>query len=431
VGKEFEYILDECIAHIRSGEADVDSCLNKYPKYASQLRPLLEIAVLLYREPQPQPRPEAVSRGEQILLQKVAGKRSGKAVDKGLTAGIGTNLSVAKKVIRGAWVPSMRWRLRWVGIVAGIIAFTLIGYGVFAASNHSLPGDFLYPLKTARERIQLILTTSEEEKGEFHIILAERRMQEITELSRSGRGDEVAELIPIVGKHLEEVRQALVSTGDPRDSEELKTKLEDSAGRGLTELEGALREANDDIRPMLSEALQVSGESYGTVIEDAIASTPLAAVIGDMGTIQVIITDPPPPEEIDSAVVDVETIEVHLAAGPDSRWIVIISEPPSFDLMELIEGKEMNIGNQKVDTGIYTQVRMNIAGATVTVDGIEHEVSIPSGTLKLVRPFRVKRDETTMIILDFDGKGSIHVTGSGEYMLKPVVNLFISEQQGE
>jgi hypothetical protein len=431
VGKEFEYILDKCIAQIRNGEADVASCLNKYPEYAAQLRPLLEIAVLLYREPQPQPRPEAVSRGERILLERVAEKRSSKAVDEGLAGAIRASLGVVKLAFRGAPLPSMRWRLRWVGIVAGIIAFTLIGYGVVTASNYSMPGDFLYPLKTERERVQLILTPSEVGKSEFHIVLAERRMQEITELSRRGKGDQVAELMPIVGQHLEEVRQVLATTGETKFSEELKIKLEDSAVQQLAELEGAFQEANEETKPVIAEALKASGESYGTAVEDAIANAPVAAVIGDMGTIQVIVTDPPSPEEIDSAVVQVEKIEAHLAAGPDSRWVTLVSEPTSFDLMELVGGKEINLGIQKVDTGTYTQVRMNIVEATITVDGVEHDVSIPSRTLKFIRPFKVKGEETTVIILDFDGKGSIHSTGSGKYMLKPVVSLLISEMQGE
>jgi len=57
VRKDFESILDECIARIRTGKADVESCLREYPNYATRLRPLLEITMLLYQEPQPQPQP--------------------------------------------------------------------------------------------------------------------------------------------------------------------------------------------------------------------------------------------------------------------------------------------------------------------------------------------------------------------------------------
>ena len=427
MGKDFENILDKCIAQIRSGEADVASCLNKYPEYAAQLRPLLEIAVLLHREPQPQPRREAVSRGERILQDRLAERRSSGAVKGGLVGLIRAKIGVGKTVIRGGSLPSMHWRLRWVGVVAGIVAGTLIGVGVVTASNYSMPGDFLYPLKTASERVQLMLTPSEVGKTEFHIVLAERRMQEIAEMSRRGNTDQVAELVPMVGQHLEEVKQVLVTTGEAKVSEELKTKLEDSAVRRLGELEGALQEANEETKPVIAEALKASGESYGTAVEDAIANAPVAAVIGDMGTIQVIVTDPPSPEEIDSLIVQVTTIETHLAAGQDSKWVTLLSEPTSFDMMELVGGKEANLGSQEVDAGTYTQVRMNIIEATVTVDGIEHDVFIPGGTLKFVRPFKVQGNETTVIILDFDGKGSIHITGAGKYMLKPVVTLLISE----
>jgi len=173
VGKDFENILDKCIAQIRSGEADVASCLNKYPEYAAQLRPLLEIAVLLHREPQPQPRREAVSRGERILQERVAERRSSGAVKGGLAGLIRAKIGVGKTVIRRGSLPSMHWRLRWVGIVVGIVAATLVGVGVVTASNYSMPGDFLYPLKTARERVQLMLTPSTEIAVNFEIVEVE------------------------------------------------------------------------------------------------------------------------------------------------------------------------------------------------------------------------------------------------------------------
>jgi len=347
-----------------------------------------------------------------------------------LADAIGTRLGVVKTVFRGAPLPSMRWRLRWVAIVAGFVAFVSIVAGLVAASSYSMPGDFLYPVKMRTEQVQLMLTPSERGKGELYIALAERRMHEITEMSRKGETDLVAKLVPMVSQHLEEVRQVVVTTDEEKVSEELKTKLEDSAVQQLADLEGTLQEADEETKPVIVQALKSSGESYGTVVEDAIASAPLPVVVSDMGTIQVIVTDPPPPQAIDSLIVQVAKIEAHLAAGPDSRWVTIVDEPKSLDLMELVGGMETNLGSQEVDAGTYTQVRMNITEAIVTVDGIEHDVFIPSGMLKFVRPFKVQGDEATVIILDFDGKRSIHVTGAGEYRLKPVVSLLVPEKRG-
>ena len=99
--------------------------------------------------------------------------------------------------------------------------------------------------------------------------------------------------------------------------------------------------------------------------------------------------------------------------------------------MELAGGKEISLGNKEVDTGTYTKVRMEVVEAMVIADGTEHDAVVPSGSLKFNRPFKVKDGQTAVIVLDFDGNGSIHVTGAGQYMLKPVVSLLISEAKGE
>jgi len=52
-------------------------------------------------------------------------------------------------------------------------------------------------------------------------------------------------------------------------------------------------------------------------------------------------------------------------------------------------------------------------------------VSVPSGKLRLVRPFQIEEGEMTLVLLDFDGGESLHITGGGNYMLKPKVNLLV------
>jgi len=430
VRKDFEKILDKCIARIASGEADIESCLNEYPEYAAQLRPLLEIAMLLYKEPQPQPRPDVVSRGEGLLRDKVLEKRRSKTPRRGLARVIVDKIGIGRSAARRVPLLPKHSRLRWVVTFAGIVALVAIGVGVIAASSHSMPGDVLYPVKIAAEQFRLMLTPSEESKGEFHIALAERRMQEIAEMSRRGETGEVAKLVSTVSQHLEKAGEVIVATGEGEVAEELKTKLEESAVQQLAALEGALHEADEETKPVITQALQTSGDSYGTALEDAIASAPLPPVVGDMGTIQVLVTDPPPPQAIDSVIVEVARIQVHLAAGSDSKWVTIVDETMSFDLMELVGGKEVSLGSNEVNAGTYTQVRMDITHATVIVGEDEHDAFVPSGRLKFVRPFQVQENGTTTLLLDFDGQRSINVTGKGQYILKPVVTLLVPEQTG-
>ena len=426
--KDFDSILDKCLSQIRTGKVDVKSCLNQYPEHAARLRPLLETAALLWQKPQPQPRPEAVSRGEQLMLGRVAEKRSSKALRKGLVRTIGDKIDIGRSGPGGSSFLPPRWRPRWVGVVAGILALFMLSGGVVAASSYSMPGELLYPVKIATEQTRLVLTPSEVGKAKLHITLAGHRMEEIAEMSRRGQAEQVAKLVPMVVRHLEEAKQVIMVIGEGKDAQELKTKLEESAVQQLAGLEGALEQATEDTKPVIAQALETSGESYGTAIEAAITAAPAPLLVGKMGTIQILVTDPPPPRTVDNVTVEVAIIEVHLAGGPDSGWITVVDESRSFDLMELVGGKELDLGDKEVNAGTYTQVRMEITQATVIVGGKEHDAKVPSGKLKFVRPFKVEEDGTTVLLLDFDGQKSVHVTGKGRYMLKPVVKLFVPKQ---
>ncbi|MEE9398792.1 MAG: DUF4382 domain-containing protein, partial [Dehalococcoidales bacterium] len=411
-------------SQIRTGEGDIKSFLSQYPEHAAQLRPLLETAVRFWQTPQPQPSPEAVSRGEQLVLARVVEKRASQAHRKGWMRTIGDKIGIGGSGPGGSSFLPPRLRLRWVGVVAAILVLFTLSSGMVAASSNSLPGELLYPVKIATEQTRLVLTPSAEGKAKLHIALAERRMEEMTEMSRRGQSEQVAKLVPMVVQHLEEAKQVIVALGEGKDAQEMKTKLEESAIRQLAGLEGTLEQATEDTKPAIAQALEASGESYGAAIEAAIVSAPAPLLVG-MGTIQVLVTDPPPPEAVDNVTVEIAKIEVHLAGGPDSGWITVVDEPRSFDLMQLLGGKTLDLGDKEVNAGTYTQVRMEITQATVIVGNNTYNAKIPSGKLKFVRPFQVEEDGTTVLLLDFDGQKSVHVTGKGQYMLRPVVKLFV------
>ena len=109
----------------------------------------------------------------------------------------------------------------------------------------------------------------------------------------------------------------------------------------------------------------------------------------------------------------VSQIEIHRSSGSESGWLEIVSHPVTFDLLKIAE-VQAYLGSQDVPEGTYTQLRFIITSATV-VDGESHSVSIPSDKLRIVRPFQVEEGETTIILLDFDGIQSLHITGSSGY----------------
>jgi hypothetical protein len=50
-------------------------------------------------------------------------------------------------------------------------------------------------------------------------------------------------------------------------------------------------------------------------------------------------------------------------------------------------------------------------------------MEIPSGEVKLNRPFELASNGTTITELDFDGNRSITLTGSGRYRMTPVIGI--------
>ncbi|HUT38632.1 MAG TPA: DUF4382 domain-containing protein [Methanoregula sp.] len=106
-------------------------------------------------------------------------------------------------------------------------------------------------------------------------------------------------------------------------------------------------------------------------------------------------------------------------------WTVVVDKPQTVDLMLLTDMSEV-IGQKTMEAGKYTQIRLKIDSGTVTVDGTEHNLAVPSGVLKLNRGFVLIPNETLKLTLDFNVEKSVIRIGSDQYKLKPVIAV-ISE----
>ncbi len=154
--------------------------------------------------------------------------------------------------------------------------------------------------------------------------------------------------------------------------------------------------------------------------------TPAPTPTVEQGTIEIRVTDPPPPG-VASAYVTLTKLEVHLVSDNESGWITIIEEEVTFDLMTVI-GVEEILGSANVTAGKYTQIRAEVTGVEgKTTDNVSYTAEVPSGKLKFVRPFNVEAGKTTVLTLDFDGDKSLVMTGKDKFLFKPVVKLLVSE----
>ena len=107
-------------------------------------------------------------------------------------------------------------------------------------------------------------------------------------------------------------------------------------------------------------------------------------------------------------------------------WITVINETQSVDLLQFVNVSKV-LGQKTLDAGTYTQIHLKIDSGTITVDDIDYPLTVPSGVLKLNRGFVLVPNETRMLTLDFNVEKSVVSTGSGKYLLKPVIAV-VSER---
>jgi len=164
------------------------------------------------------------------------------------------------------------------------------------------------------------------------------------------------------------------------------------------------------------------------------------------GTLQIMVTDAPPEEEVTSIMVTVESVEVHKAAAQQEQsatnsttnstdekagWLPldILAGNETFDLLQ-IQGIEEVLAVTELEAGNYTQIRMTISNVQVRLgDGDLQDVILPSGSLKFIHPFDIVGGQTTALLFDFDAEKSVNVTGSGQIIVKPVVKLSVTKPQ--
>lgn len=144
------------------------------------------------------------------------------------------------------------------------------------------------------------------------------------------------------------------------------------------------------------------------------------------GTLVLKITDAPGDLNITEAIVTMSEVRVHYAGIDDNdtigEWITIVNESQTFDLIALENVTEL-FGTANLSAGWYTQIRLFVEEALVTIDGVQYDLDISPQHVKLIKPWKIVDGETLVLLLDFDVQKSVHKTGSGKYKMKPTIKV--------
>jgi len=150
---------------------------------------------------------------------------------------------------------------------------------------------------------------------------------------------------------------------------------------------------------------------------------------GNTGTLKVMLADAGDPT-ITALNLTINKVE----ANVDGQWKVVSDQTQTFDLLALAK-TDTEIGSADLPVGTYDQIRFFPTSATVTDSTGTHDVTIPSGSQTGVKVniqggYTVTNKQVTTLLIDFNVQHSLVVTGSGKYILKPVVKGVVKVLSG-
>jgi len=144
---------------------------------------------------------------------------------------------------------------------------------------------------------------------------------------------------------------------------------------------------------------------------------------------------------IDAPVAEADEINLTIKAvsvnGPDG-WIELAVTPERYNLLELMNNAGVTLAEQDLPEGDYGEIRLVIEcegeeAPEIVIAGDSFPLTVPSGCtsgFKLKGEFSLVAGQETVLIMDFDMQKSVHETGNGKYMLKPVVRFIQADAAG-
>ena len=208
--------LAYCLDALERKELSLQECLDLYPQHKDELSSLLGKFEMLRSLPLETSRSEFRKKSHQALLNTIKTHQTGAYSNRFLAA------------LRRLAVHKQRKFSPVQIIAAAALAFIFVTGGVAYASDGAAPGDVLYGLDRAIERVRLHMTADAEDAVALRLKFAEERLKEVedriaaddmddAQAALEYYGEEIAALAELVGgqdgfdeqAHIELVNTAL------------------------------------------------------------------------------------------------------------------------------------------------------------------------------------------------------------------------------
>jgi hypothetical protein len=140
-------------------------------------------------------------------------------------------------------------------------------------------------------------------------------------------------------------------------------------------------------------------------------------------TLRINLTDMP--LDADSVNIDIQQVRVNFK-NDTVDWIDLNTIAGIYDLLGLQNGVDTLLAVGTVPTDTLGEIRFVLGpNNSIVVNGVNYPLTVPSGAESGLKIKVDKRLNGTLdsLLIDFDAALSVHQTGTGEYMLRPVLRI--------
>jgi hypothetical protein len=164
--KRIEEIIAACLDDIEAGTATLEECLDRNREISGKLEPLLRLALDIEKLPAVVPSPAYKARARANLMEYI--------------------YNYPVRLSRWQWVVNTisqpGWARAGAVLLAALVVFVGTGTGTAYASQSSLPGELLYPVKTGTEAWRAWIETDAAADSSLQLEFASRRIEEMEQL---------------------------------------------------------------------------------------------------------------------------------------------------------------------------------------------------------------------------------------------------------
>lgn len=268
-----EILLAQCLTALKNGET-VEECLARYPDRRDELEPLLRAAQIARAAPTVVPSSDFQEGARDRMVRMIRERETSKGRHR---------REKRQGFLEWLWPsggfsgPVRRSALAAVAALTVLFLVTVAGVGVVHASSDSVPGESLYPVKLAAERLRLAISLTESEELRLRLQFASERLEEASKLTASEREEEIEPLMRRYAAELEEANGILRRRRD-RDSDPVSTSplIRYALDQQQAQLKAIQDRVSDEAQPAVERALEASEhtEREALELEDFPTATP-------------------------------------------------------------------------------------------------------------------------------------------------------------